>query len=85
MNDFLPQKSRPKRVLNRAQVAEITYTDRDTGAVLWRIHFRTIDPIPFPPIDFPNRDYTVEMIWREDWRDDTFWRDGDTQAKENLT
>ncbi len=64
--DFLPQR-RPPCVLNVGQVAEIIYTDRETGSVVWRQQFLTMNEIPAPPLDLPNRDYTVQMTWREDW------------------
>jgi hypothetical protein len=66
--DFLPQNNRPTRAVNVAYRAEIIYTDRETGAVVWHSPFRTCDPIPSPPSEFPDRDYTVTMTWREDWR-----------------
>ena len=65
--DFLP-KLRPSRVLNRPQPAEIVYTLRQSGIVRWRCPFLTQNPIPHPPVDLPDRDYTVSITWREDWR-----------------
>lgn len=66
--DYLPQNKRPSHMLSQRQVAEIIYIDREADSVVWREQFFTTDQIPSPTIDFPERDYTVQVTWREDWR-----------------
>ena len=58
--DYIPQDKRPDRVRNCMQIAEITYTDRETGSVVWRQQFSTAGSIPPPPtMDFPDRVFVV--------------------------